>query len=112
HDTARHINQYTSLDVELGFITDHFDVMAELTRVLRGMLAEVAAACAPELALLGARVPALPETIPHLHFAEALELLAQPPGEPVRGEPDLSPAGQRWPGQGARARPGRAARVR
>src|SRR6185369_918794 len=40
HDTTRHINQYTSLDVELGFIADHFDVMAQLTRVLRGMLAE------------------------------------------------------------------------
>jgi nondiscriminating aspartyl-tRNA synthetase len=102
HDTARHINQYTSLDVELGFITDHFDVMAQLTRVLRGMLAEVAAACAPELALLGARVPELPETLPHLHFTEALELLAGPLGEAVRGEPDLSPAGERWLGQWAR----------
>lgn len=106
HDTARHINQYTSLDVELGFITDHFDVMAQLTRVLRGMLAEVAAACAPELALLGARVPELPETLPHLHFTEALELLAGPLGAEVRGEPDLSPAGERWLGQWARERHG------
>ena len=102
HDTARHINQYTSLDVELGFIADHFDVMAQLTRVLRGMLAEVAASCGPELALLGARVPELPETIPHLHFTEALELLAGPLGESVRGEPDLPPAGERWLGEWAR----------
>src|ERR1039457_5546233 len=28
HDTARHLAQYTSLDVEVGFITDHHDVMA------------------------------------------------------------------------------------
>ena len=102
HDTVRHINQYTSLDVELGFITDHFDVMAQLTRVLRGMLAEVAAACARELALLGVAVPALPEVIPHLHFSEALERLAVPFGEAVRDEPDLSPAGERWLGQWAR----------
>jgi nondiscriminating aspartyl-tRNA synthetase len=106
HDTARHINQYTSLDVELGFITDHFDVMAQLTRVLRGMLAEVALACAPELALLGARVPELPEAVPHLYFTEALELLAGPLGEAVRGEPDLSPAGERWLGEWARERSG------
>lgn len=106
HDTARHINQYTSLDVELGFIADHFDVMAQLTRVLRGMLAEVAAACAPELALLGARLPALPETIPHLHFREALEHLAEPLGDAVRDEPDLSPAAERWLGQWARAHHG------
>ncbi|MFC7479707.1 amino acid--tRNA ligase-related protein [Luedemannella flava] len=31
HDTVRHLAQYTSLDVELGFISDHRDVM----RVLR-----------------------------------------------------------------------------
>jgi nondiscriminating aspartyl-tRNA synthetase len=102
HDTARHINQYTSLDVELGFIADQFDVMAQLTRVLRGMLDEVAATCAAELALLGAGVPELPERIPHLHFTEALELLVAPLGEAVRSEPDLSPAGERWLGQWAR----------
>ncbi|TMQ04387.1 MAG: aspartate--tRNA(Asn) ligase [Deltaproteobacteria bacterium] len=101
HDTARHINQYTSLDVELGFVTDHFDVMAQLARVLRGMLAEIAATCAPELALLGARLPGLPETIPHLHFTEAVDRLAAPLGEAVRDEPDLSPAGERWLGQWA-----------
>jgi nondiscriminating aspartyl-tRNA synthetase len=106
HDTARHINQYTSLDVELGFITDHFDVMAQLTRVLRGMLAEVAASCATELALLDARLPELPEQIPHVHFTEALELLVEPLGASVRGEPDLSPAGERWLGNWAREQHG------
>jgi nondiscriminating aspartyl-tRNA synthetase len=102
HDTARHINQYTSLDVELGFITDHFDVMTQLTRVLGGMLGELARACGPELALLGAELPALPPAIPHLHFTEALELLAAPLGDAIRSEPDLPPAGERWLGQWAR----------
>src|SRR5258706_12510357 len=64
HDTVRHVSQYTSLDVERGFITDHFDVMAQLTRVLRGMLTDIAATCAHELSLLGARLPGVPETIP------------------------------------------------
>jgi nondiscriminating aspartyl-tRNA synthetase len=102
HDTARHINQYSSLDVELGFIADHFDVMAQLTRVLRAMLGEVAASCARELAMLGATVPAIPETIPHLHFTEAIERLVEPLGAAVRDEPDLPPAGERWLGQWAR----------
>ena len=38
HDTARHLAQYTSLDVELGFIDDHRDVMAVLRDVLAGMM--------------------------------------------------------------------------
>jgi nondiscriminating aspartyl-tRNA synthetase len=102
HDTSRHINQYTSLDVELGFIASHFEVMAQLTRVLAAMLAEVATSCPAELAMLGVRMPQVPATIPHLHFTEALELLVEPLGEAVRDEPDLSPAGERWLGQWAR----------
>ena len=39
HDTARHLAQYTSLDAEFGFITDHRDVMAVLREVLAGMVA-------------------------------------------------------------------------
>ncbi len=38
HDTMRHINEYVSLDVEMGFIRDHRDVMAMLTEVVRGIL--------------------------------------------------------------------------
>src|SRR3954453_2406999 len=43
HDTARHLAEYVSLDVELGFIADHRDVMAVLRDVLAGMLGEAAA---------------------------------------------------------------------
>jgi nondiscriminating aspartyl-tRNA synthetase len=108
HDTARHINQYTSLDVELGFIESHEDVMRELTATLRAMLAELGASCAAELALLGARLPELPEVIPQIHFAEAQELIANALGEAERGQPDLSPAGERWLGAWAEATHGSA----
>jgi nondiscriminating aspartyl-tRNA synthetase len=101
HDTARHINQYTSLDVELGFIENHEDVMRELVTTLRGMLAELAASGAAELALLGARLPELPKRVPALHFSEAQELIARALGEHERGQPDLSPEGERWLGRWA-----------
>ena len=39
HDTARHLAQYTSLDAELGFITDHFDVMSVCRDAVAGMVA-------------------------------------------------------------------------
>jgi nondiscriminating aspartyl-tRNA synthetase len=34
HDTIRHVNEYVSLDVEFGFIENHFTVMALLRDVL------------------------------------------------------------------------------
>jgi nondiscriminating aspartyl-tRNA synthetase len=101
HHTARHINQYTSLDVELGFIESHADVMRELSQTLRAMLAELATSCAAELALLETRLPELPERVPEIHFTEAQERIARALGEHERGQPDLSPEGERWLGRWA-----------
>ena len=101
HDTVRHINQYTSLDVELGFIESHADVMRELCQTLRAMLAELAESCAAELALLETRLPELPERVPEIHFTEAQERIARALCEHERGQPDLSPEGERWLGRWA-----------
>jgi len=101
HDTPRHINEFVSLDVEQGFIRDHFDVMATLNRVLEGMLAAIEEQAADALALLGARgaplqLPRVPQAIPSIHFDEALDLYSRASGEDVHGEPDLAPAHERW----------------
>jgi nondiscriminating aspartyl-tRNA synthetase len=101
HDTARHLAQYTSLDAELGFIADHHDVM----NVLRDTIARMATAAGerarPALDLLGLRAPAVPPRIPEIGFADAQELIAARAGRDPRGEPDLSPADERWLGEWA-----------
>jgi nondiscriminating aspartyl-tRNA synthetase len=86
HDTARHLAQYTSLDAELGFITDHRDVMAVLTSTLAGM----AAAVEPWARLT------VPAEIPAVHFTEALTIAGAP-----ADEPDLAPAHERALGEWA-----------
>jgi nondiscriminating aspartyl-tRNA synthetase len=102
HDTTRHLNEYVSLDAEMGFIRDHFDVMALQREVMAGILATLSENYASELALLGARMPAVPAEIPHLHFTEAQELILRRHGVDVRGEPDLSPQDERWIGEWTR----------
>lgn len=102
HDTIRHINEYVSLDVELGFIRDHRDVMAVLTQAVRGILAHLQAHYAPELAALDVALPAAPPEFPVLYFPEAQELILQRWGEDCRGEPDLAPQHERWLGEWAR----------
>jgi nondiscriminating aspartyl-tRNA synthetase len=106
HDTPRHINSFTSLDVEQGFITDHRDVMATLTATLQGIMASIAEGCGAELALLKLALPEVPAAIPSIHFSEALELLSAQTGEDLRGEPDLAPAHERLLGEWARERHG------
>ncbi len=96
HDTGRHLAQYTSLDAELGFITDHHDVMAVLREALVGMVEEVARRAGAECALLDVQLPKVPQRIPEIHFVEAQELLAEHTEQHPQGELDLAPAHERW----------------
>jgi nondiscriminating aspartyl-tRNA synthetase len=101
HDTTRHLTQYTSLDVELGFISDHREVMVVLREVLAGMLARVTARAGAASTHWRAEPPAVPERIPQLHFTEALALVGAAPDEP-----DLAPAHERALGEWARVEHG------
>ena len=98
HDTTRHINEYVSLDAEMGFIEDHHTVMALLRAVLHGIMTTLQTAYAADLAVLPIALPAVPAEIPSLHFSEAQEMIWRATGNDVRGEPDLAPADERWLG--------------
>jgi nondiscriminating aspartyl-tRNA synthetase len=106
HDTTRHINEYVSLDLEMGFIESHFTVMALLRDLLAGIFATLRERYAAELSLLDVHLPEVPREIPHIHFAQAQELIFRRHGVDVRGEPDLSPQDERWLGEWARAEHG------
>ena len=73
---------------------------------MAGIMAGLRERYAAELTLLGARLPEVPAEIPHIHFAEAQELILARHGVDVRGEPDLSPQDERWLGEWARAEHG------
>ena len=95
HDTARHLAEYTSLDVEFAFITDHHDVMDVLTDALAGMLAAVADRAGTAVARLGITLPVVPARIPQIDFGDAQQLIAEHTTTDPRGEPDLAPADER-----------------
>ena len=102
HDTIRHLSEYVSLDVEFGFIENHFTVMALLRDVMAHIFGSLAERCAADLQLAGADLPQVPASIPHLHFTEAQEWIYRTHGVDVRGEPDLSPQDERWLGEWAK----------
>jgi nondiscriminating aspartyl-tRNA synthetase len=70
HETARHLAEFTSLDAELGFITDHFDVMTVLRDVVAGMVDGVHERAAAAVELLALELPQVPAEIPHVHFVD------------------------------------------
>ena len=92
HSTSRHLNEYTSLDFEMGFITDHTDVMAVLEGCMRHIVGSLARDAADAFALLNAAVPAVPDgPFPVMTLAEAQKVLADTYGIACEGEPDLAP---------------------
>ncbi len=95
HATTRHLNEYVSVDVEIGFIEDHRTVMAFLTSALAEALAAAGETCAADLYMLGADWPVVGE-IPSIHFRDAMQLIYERYGEDARGEPDLAPQHERW----------------
>ncbi len=101
HDTTRHLNEYVSLDAEMGFIENHFTIMALLRDILADMVETFRTQYPTELELLRVELPVVPERIPHIHFSEAQELIFKLHGVDVRGEPDLSPQDERWLGEWA-----------
>ena len=98
HDTVRHLAEYVSLDVELGFVRDHHEVIDALRDVVAGMVDAIHARAGHAVELLGLDVPRVPERFPVLHFREALEIAGAP-----ADEPDLAPAHERALGEWARA---------
>lgn len=103
HSTRRHINQYVSLDVEFGFIDDHFAVMEMATYVIRGILAHLQEHYPDDLALHKVEMPIIGEHIPHLHMSDAQQLLTDTYGmTDAIGAPDLTPEHERLLGQWAK----------
>ena len=70
HHTARHLAEYTSLDAEIGFVRDHFDVMAIVREVIAGMVDAVRERAAPSTALLEVELPEVPSKVPWVHFSD------------------------------------------
>jgi nondiscriminating aspartyl-tRNA synthetase len=94
HATSRHLNEYLSLDVEMGFIESEEDVMDLETRVLAAIMARLRERAQPELALLGATLPEVPAHIPRITLLDARRLVEEKYSHPVGGK-DLDPEAER-----------------
>jgi nondiscriminating aspartyl-tRNA synthetase len=102
HDTPRHLNQYTSLDAELGFIQDHTTVMGVVERAVGGMWRTIDEQASDDVDYLRIESPhGVDRSFPVVDFVAAQQLIEASTGERVVGEDDLAPAHERWLGDWA-----------
>ncbi len=101
HATVRHLSEYVSLDVEMGFIGHYLEVAATVTSVLRAIIEHIAEHEAAAVHTLALTLPVIPAQMPRVSFAEARQMLAAANVGPLEGL-DLAPAEERWLGAWAK----------
>lgn len=89
HNTARHINEFISLDYEMGFIQDEQDIINMEIQLLKYIFQRVRDNCSCELEMHNAQVPEVSD-IPQIRFLKAKEKLGQLYGKISDEEGDLS----------------------
>lgn len=90
HNTKRHLNEYISLDLEMGYIDSFTEIMEMETGYLQAAFALLKAEYSKELQILELELPQV-ETIPAVRFNEIKELVAREYGHKIRNPFDLEP---------------------
>ena len=90
HNTKRHLNEYTSLDFEMGYIDGYEDIMAMGTGFLQYTMELLSKEYAKELKMLNITLPNV-DKIPAVRFDEAKQKVSEKYGRKIRNPYDLEP---------------------
>ncbi|MBC7564887.1 aspartate--tRNA(Asn) ligase [Candidatus Saccharibacteria bacterium] len=96
--TTRHLTELTMLDIEMGFVDSHDEVMDMVGSMVSETLKHVYEHHAADLKSLNAPALHLPEdgSIPRFTIAEIHALYTKGTGTDVTDEKDLTPDEERW----------------
>lgn len=94
--TSRHVSEVTMLDIEMGFIAGHEDVLDMVQDMTYYALTKVYEEYADELKSLQAPELVLQKKFPRYTVAQVHELYSQATGTDTTKEKDLIPDEERW----------------
>jgi nondiscriminating aspartyl-tRNA synthetase len=90
HNTTRHLNEYTSMDFEMGYIDGFEDIMAMETELLRYVFNLLKEQYAKECQILNVSIPEVTK-IPAVRFDEAKRLVSEKYDRKIKNPYDLEP---------------------
>jgi len=94
HSTKRHINEYVSLDLEMGFIENELELMELETALLKHIFSHINETCSAELEILEVELPEIGESIVQMELTEAINILKEHYNK-IELEEDLDPEGEK-----------------
>jgi len=89
HFTTRHVNEYISLDAEMGYIDNFYDVAKTLNRVIKKMFSQMG-------------IEDVPEEIPYVKLSEIRKIVKEKYNYDIPEETDIDPRGEELAGQYAK----------
>jgi len=89
HFTTRHVNEYISLDAEMGYIDNFYDVAKTLNRVIKKMFFQMG-------------IEDVPEEIPYIKLSEIRKIIKEKYNYDIPEETDIDPRGEELAGQYAK----------
>src|SRR5690606_16968078 len=94
--TTRHVSEVTMLDIEMGFIKDHTEVMDTVQDLVYQVITRAYSECSSELKSLKAPELVLKPKFPRYSMAEIHELYSSKTGKDTTKEIDLTPEEEKW----------------
>ncbi len=102
HFTTRHVNEYISLDAEMGFIASFRDVGEMLNKILVEIFSRIKEEGAEFLAMHGVDDIVVPKKIPSVKLAEIREIIKKKYDYVIPEDTDIDPEGERLAGRYAK----------
>lgn len=90
HDTSRHLNEYTSVDFEMGYVESFRDIMQMETKMLQSAFAYLKEEYQKEMELLKVKLPQA-DAIPEIRYRDAKEVIAREYCRTIKDYEDFEP---------------------
>ena len=102
HFTTRHVNEYISLDAEVGYIKDFYDVIKILNKVVKKIFEDLNDQGKEYLDLYNVQVSEVPDQIPCLKLSEIRKIIKDKYNYEIPENTDIDPKGEVLAGQYAK----------
>jgi len=102
HFTTRHLNEYISLDAEMGFISGMEEIMDTLEKAIKYIFKQIEKKNKKELDYFSAKLPDLSKKIPRIKLQEIKKIIKEKYGYKIPEDTDIDPEGERLAGKYAK----------
>jgi len=102
HYTTRHVNEYISLDAEMGYIDNFYDITKKLNKIVKRIIEDIKREGGEYLKLYNIEIDDVLEEIPCVKLSEMRKIIKEKYDYEIPKETDIDPKGEELAGKYAK----------